>query len=353
MFKIFKIQLSIDEQIFLSKRLHYLLSSGISVLSSLKIIYPSFTNKKREIFSLIILDVTRGVAFSRAIGGIDGFVSKSFVGMISVGEKSGNLALSLLNLSNELAKDKSFKSKMLGASLYPLCITFFAIIIACLMIFLILPKITQMFTQMNITLPLPTKVLLYIGEIAKDNFMLTSAFLFFIIIFFTFSILKSYKFRIWIEMSLLKLPILGHLIRPAILSKFFRNFTLLINSGFSINEVLEIISNTVSFYCYRAVLKKFSIYVLTGKSLSSALIQEKILFPDFVTHLVEVGESSGSLSSTCAYISQICEEDFDEKVKKISVFIEPALMIFVGCIVGLLTVSIIMPIYEITNTVIK
>ncbi len=345
------VALSGEEQISLSRRLSFLLTAGIPLLSSLEIISSTFSTKKADNFNIVISHVTKGLTLSASMRLTPGFVGEQFIHFLSVGEKSGTLAHSLLYLSDQLYKQKIVKKKLQSALMYPVCVAVITAGITGFLVFFIVPKIVPVFSSMKLSLPVSTRLLILFSYAIRNHYVLIVSGCCAVVGVFRFLIRTYPKNRRRFEYVLLTLPMIQWVIRAYILTTIFRSVATLSKAGVYMHDALSITSVSTNFITYREELEYFATYVRQGKGISSHMMKKKKLFPPIISNMLAVAETAGNLSDTCAYVAELYETEFDEHVRSFSNLLEPLLMVTMGLVVGFITLSIILPIYEVTQHV--
>jgi type IV pilus assembly protein PilC len=148
----------------------------------------------------------------------------------------------------------------------------------------------------------------------------------------------------------LRLPILGAMFRSYYIANFTRTFSLLLKSEIGITQTLKIVGDTMGNAAYKQVFEKITAGVVRGGAVAEIMENDKLLFPPLVSQMVSVGEMTGNLGSSLMYLSEMYEDEMNTTAKNLTVSIEPILMIFMGVLVGFIAMSIITPIYGITQS---
>src|SRR3989344_5874952 len=241
------------------------------------------------------------------------------------------------------------RKKIISASVYPIIVTIATIgIVTFLMVFLF-PKILPIFSSLKYDLPLSTRIVIGISNFISHWGLVTLGFLVVVLVAFLITIKKSPTIRLYYHKFLLKIPIIGKIIRDYNLANFTRTMGLLLRSGVTMGEALPISAKTTPNLVYREEYKALSSVVNRGSKLSTHLIIHRALFLDIVAQIVSVGENSGNLSNSLIYLSEMYEAEIDDFTKNLSSMVEPILMIVMGVLVGFIAISIITPIYGITQ----
>lgn len=344
------LRFSISEQVLFAKRLSFLIKAGVSILESITMIRNQTKSKrKRKIFNTIIQDISAGQFLSTSLEKYGHLFGEFTVNIIRVGENAGVLSENLIYLADELAKRQALQRKVQGALVYPIFITIATLGVTGLLIMFIFPKIMPIFISLNITLPLTTRILLAVSVYLQDWGFLTLLGVIFGIIIFTIVrniVLPIRKATDWI---LLKLPIAGTIARAYNSANFCRTLGLNIRAGVNLVEAMHITARVTKNIIYKNAYLDIAEHIVKGEKISSTMMHYPKLFPDMLPHMILIGETTGSLPNTLSYLSDLYESEVDESTKNLSNSIEPILLMTMGILVGLIAVSVISPIYEVTK----
>ncbi|MGE5540678.1 MAG: type II secretion system F family protein [Bacillota bacterium] len=341
---------TLKDQIFFAKRLSFLTKAGVPIMEALSLIRSQTSGKKKaEVYGRIIEDVANGHPLSSSIGKFPRFLSDFGVNVIKVGESTGILEENLAYLADELDKKDSLRKKIIGAMIYPAFITVSTLGVAALLTVYIFPKIMPIFLSLHVPLPLTTRILIGVSAYLRHWGILTFIALLLLAGIFAYLRVRSEQVRLVSDRFLLALPLSGDIARSYNLANFCRTTSLMLRSGIPIESVIRIVAETTPNRLYRRAYAMAAEGIAHGEPLSIQLEQDPWLFPSTVTHMVAVGERSGSLSTTFGYLAELYEQDVDDRTKNLSSSIEPVLMAVMGLLVGLIAVSVITPIYGITQ----
>ena len=341
---------SIKKQTFFAKRLSFLIKAGLPILDSLHVIKKqSKLASETRIFNSIIDSVANGQSLANSLSRFEGVFGGFAINIIKSGESSGNLTMNLNYLADELRKKEILKNKILSAMLYPIIIILATFLITVLLIVYIFPKILPIFASLHAKLPLSTRIVIFVSDIFRNYglYILLIALFLFSACFLLIKYVGKIKF--FYHGMLIRIPFIRGVVGNYNLSNFTRTLGLLLKSEISIGESLLIASDTIDNVQYKQAISVIADEVQKGKNLSECMTAYPVLFPDMVCHLIAVGEKSGSLSNSLMYLSEFYENEFDDITKNLSSAIEPVLMILMGILVGFIAISVITPIYEITN----
>ncbi len=347
--KLFKSTLSIQRQIRITRRLATLLGGGISLPESLSFIVRSIPEKTRlhRQFSSIVEAVKKGQLCSTALGDTHLFDS-SLLHMVRIGERSGSLEHALLEASSMLERRDDMSKKIIGVMIYPVFISIATIGIAFFLILYIFPKIIPLVTSMNIPLPFLTRLLMLVNSLFVHHWLLIAVSLGGLLsgVIFIWKV-SQYSHEV-ARAILFRIPILGILFSAPIIIQIFKSLGLLLEHG----ELLPRALGAVRDGMHQTELKRLldcSIQSINKGGKLSETFRGNYLFPSLILDLIETGERAGGISLACSNIARIYEVELNEIIQRISRIIEPVLMLGMGGVVGSIALSIVMPIYEITN----
>ena len=319
------------------------------ILPSLNILKQQHKSRTmRHITNEIIKDVENGQYLATSLGKFKKVFGELTINIISVGEISGTLSDNLDHLATSLKKRQALRRKLIGAAVYPIFTIFATLAITIMLTVFVFPRIIPVFKSINYELPWSTRFLILINNIFKDYGL--SIFVGLIIVFIGFwLLLKIKKVRLWYHKALLYIPLIGQIIRTYNAANMCRTVGILLGSGVTVVRTFEIAAETTTNLAYKNSLLVISQELTKGKKISNYLQKNTRLFPVIMAQMLIVGESTGKLSETFLYLSDIFEDEMDETTKNLSTTVEPILLIFMGILVGFIAISIITPIYGITQ----
>ncbi len=343
-------KLSLKEQAFFAKRLSFLIRAGVPLLDALHMIREQTKSKKQiKVLDKVLVDISNGQSLAGSLGKFKNVFGDFAINMIAVGEETGVLSENLAYLANELKKRQELKRKVIGALVYPIFITIATFGITALMTIYIFPKIMPIFTSLNVELPATTRFMIWLSDFLRNWGWLVLLLLIVFSISFVITLKRSNKISFVFDRNVLRLPLIGNMIQNYNLANISRTLGLLLNGGMTLSEALPITARSTGNLVYKYEFDKLSHVVARGEKISSHLAQDRKLFPDILAQIISVGERSGNLSETLGYLSDLYEAEVEDSTKNLSSLIEPVLMIFMGIIVGFVAISVITPIYSITQ----
>jgi len=337
------------DKVMLAKHLSVMIKAGMSIDGSLEVLRENASPAMVRVLSGVLTDVRKGNTLSSALKKYNKDFDLLFINMVAAGEKGGNLANNLNLLSIQQQKSYELRSKIKAAAMYPSIILLAIVALTAVVSKFVLPKIVNFFTSLNVDLPWSTRLLIG-GANFFANYWLwvvlgVGAFMLAWNVMLRFTLT-----RLIIHRFILKLPVLGKLTSDMNLALFCRTLSSLLNSGITIDQSLQIVSQTMLSEVYRQ--ETMSIYhkVLKGNSLAESISNKKY-FPSIVSRMSKVGEESGNLSEVLDYLADFYELEVDTTSKNLSTMLEPILLVAIGLVVGFVAMSIINPIYDLTSKI--
>jgi len=348
-FSKFFLRLSLKDRILFIKQLAILMRAGVPLFSSLNMLKKQTRSRTMlKVITQVIKDVENGQYLATALGKFKRIFGELTINIIAVGEISGSLSDNLDHLVSTLKKQQALRRKVVSASVYPIFIVIATLAITVMLTVFFFPKVVPVLKSLNYQLPWTTRFLIFLSDTLRHNGLLVGLALVLLIIGVYF-LLRIKKVHYWFDNIILSTPFLKNLVQTYNVTNITRTLGLLQNSGVSIVRAFQITSSTTTNLIYKKELLRISEEILKGEKISAHMSKKPKLFPIVMSQMIEVGESTGKLSDTFLYISDIYEEEMDDMTKNLSTIIEPLLLIFMGVLVGFIAVSIITPIYGITQ----
>jgi type IV pilus assembly protein PilC len=343
-------RLSTKEKMLFARHMQLMIHSGMQILQGLEMLKKQTRSRAFiKVLDQLIQDVKNGHYLSAGLDRYKNVFGEFFINLVRVGETSGTLAENFEYLSEELHKKDELKKKIRGAMVYPIIILGATMGITSILAFFIFPKILPVLKNINV--PLPTMTIWFINI---SDFMLAYG-VYVIVGFFAFIIgfwllLKVPTARlIWHQVAL-RIPVIRNMVINVNVISFARTMGLLLKAGIKIVEALEITSRTLPNLVYKNYVMEISESVKRGDPMSKYLMARPDLFPLILAQMVVVGENTGKLEESLLFLANFYEGEMDESTKAMSNFLEPVMLLIMGVIVGFVALSIITPIYKITQT---
>lgn len=330
-----------------TRQLSTMINSGLTLTNALTILQDQARPAMDKMLSVIIRKIEGGATFHSALLTYPNVFSKVYVSLIKSGEAAGKLDRILGELADSLEKQEAFKRKVKGALIYPAIVITGMVIVAFIMMVYVVPKLTEMYEEMEADLPLPTQVLIGIS-----NFL---ASFWYLVVIAAISLIygfnrwrRTYLGREAFDSFILKIPIIGKLITKIILTQVIRTLSMLINAGVPIIEALNIVADAANNAIFERSIREAAKKVEKGLPLTVAL-EKYEEYPTVVIQMISVGEQTGKVGEVLARVAVYFEQEAEVAIKGLTTAIEPLMMIVLGIGVGFIVISIITPIYNLTS----
>ncbi len=339
------------DKITFIKNLGVMIKAGLPISRCLKILAVQTPNPRfAKIVGEIARQVEAGTSLADSMSKYPNVFSTIFVSMVRAGEVSGNLDQNLTYLSEQMQRDYDLVSKARGALTYPIIVMVALAVVGFLMFTFVLPKLTSTFKDLNVQLPLMTRVVIFLVDIfAKYGVLILLG-----------AIVAAVGFAYWrttaggkkiLHKAVLYTPVISNIVIKINLARFVRVFASLIKSGMSIVEALEVSSHVVGNMYYQKTITEAASKVKIGSPLTAAFKKQPRMFSNLVIQMMEVGEESGTTEQVLTEVANFYEEEVDQTMKNLSSILEPVIMMVIGVVVGVLAVALITPIYNITQSI--
>ena len=345
-----KYHFTLQDQIFFAQKLSLLLDSGISLSESLLIMRNMSSRKgQKTIFDFLIAQCEQGTSFSKSLVQSGARFDPLFISLVKSGEYSGSLSSALEHIYKNLEKRNELRKKVISTMIYPSFIFMATIGMTLFLVLFIFPKILPLLNSLNIPLPLLTRTVraLYENTVSYGIQIGAAAVCVFLIAYFL--IKKIYSIRKTWHAMLLHTPLLKNYIRLSTMSSVCSTSEMLLLSNVSLYDVHDFSYESSKNLVYKNAFRRIRAESRKGTSLVNSLVVFPELFPKIMIEMCSIGERTGNLAIMFGHCAKIFEQDIDIFFKRFSALIEPTLMISMGFIVGSIALSIILPIYEITN----
>ncbi len=348
-FRIFFERLSVQDKIDFARHLAIVIKAGLPLMEGLRIIKNQVTSKVlSEVLDELILDIEKGQSLADGLVSHRHIFGDFFINIIRVGETSGTLAQNLLYLSDELKKSKALKSKIKSAMVYPIVILVATIAITAFLTFVVFPKILPVFSGLNVELPTTTKILIGVLGFTRDYGWQLLAGIAAVLIGFKF-LIKLPVVKYFFDRTVFFVPVLSSLVIYINMANFTRVLGLLLKSGIRIVEAVTITSNTFSNSVYQRALAQSTDQIKKGEQLAEYLGEHEKFFPLLLSGMIKIGENTGNLEDNLFYLAEYYSDEIDNKIHNLTTLLEPVLLLIMGLFVGFVAISIIMPIYSISQ----
>lgn len=332
------------EIIEFARNLSVMLKAGIPILKALSDIADGLENKYlQQAINSMRRKIEFGSSFSDAAACFNVFPD-IFIRLSRIGEETGNLERSFTDVATHLEKMEDLSSSIKRALIYPA----FAIVstIGALLFWLVyvLPKVMEIFRNMGLALPLPTRILLHMSDFCRSYWYLLLITPVALLIFIKL-LRRKEKIRYYMDLLTIRLPVIKHITYNRLLALFTEQIRILTVAGITIDRSLETISDVISNEVFRNSIGRIREEIALGSRISDAIGKEKV-FPTLVTRMIDVGESSGNLDKQFAHLSEHYLKKLDGVSQKIGTMIEPIVIGVIGSLFALIILGLLLPIYD-------
>jgi len=320
-----------------------MVSAGISLSESLDALAAQTKNRK---FSRLLQEIAARVKEGRPLSEAIAAHTKTFAPLVSflvrAGEESGRLDDILLQLSDAMERRTALKQRIMTAVLYPATVISVALIVMVVLVAVIVPQFETVFANLNAEIPALTRRAFHLGRFVHDRFRLLTA-IFLSLLFAVFLCAKSRRGKIFLDRMLLALPLFGDICRKASYARSFSVMGLMLSSGVGIAEALALAGMTASNEIIQKDFLAVREEVIMGVPIHAAISKEA-RFDPMVQQMIAVGEETGRVENMFAKLAVWYSRELSEKVKRLTVLMEPFVILLVGIVVAFMAFTIFLPI---------
>ena len=336
---------------FFTRQLATMLKAGVPLLQSFEIIARGHSNPR---FSRLMMDIKNkietGSSMSQAFREHPKHFDALYCNLVAAGETSGMLDAILDRIATYKEKILAIKSKIKSALFYPISVVTVAIVVIWVIMVWVIPSFKKVFSSFGADLPAPTLIVMAISEFVVKwwwlGFLVFGAALF----GFMFMLKRSATFRLGFDRLILRVPIIGPILRKATIARWTRTLQTMFAAGVPLVESLDAVAGAAGNALYAAGTKRIQTEVSTGTSLTNAMANTD-LFPTMVLQMTQIGEESGSLDNMLGKIAEYFEREVDDAVAALSSLLEPIIIVFLGVVIGGLVVAMYLPIFKLGSVI--
>ena len=345
-----KIKLSVSQKLYIFENVALLLDSGISIDETFNILQKQSQDKKvKFVLEICLSSVKKGKKLSEILKSFQSCFDSKEIGMISAGESIGKLVSSLNQLSNDLKFQLELKNEVKKASMYPIMVMIFTLLVVVAMLKFVIPQVSALFVSSNMELPAITQFIISISNFLNDNFILFSSYILLVIVLISSSLKTSMGKRIY-DFLLLNLPFVKDIQQLKNQSLFPQTLGSLMLNGVSIVRSLEITrDSTANFY-----LKNYIFYLLEDVKSGIKLYDAMFLSPyfsDFFISQLAVGEKSSNLPQVALKVASNNHKNLSDKLQNFTKLLQPVVMLVLGGVVGTVVLAIMLPLSQMISNI--
>jgi type IV pilus assembly protein PilC len=336
--------------VIFTRQFSTMINSGLPLVQALDILAKQSENPAlQDVTKAVVFDVESGNTVADALKKHPKAFSDLYVNMVAAGEAGGILDTILMRLATFMEKNDALVRKVKGAMIYPGVIMSVAAGAIIVLLIFVIPTFQEMFASVGLALPLPTRIVIAMSEFLQNFWWACIA----VGVAAYFALIRYYATKdgqLVIDRILLRMPVLGDVLRKSAVSRFTRTLGTLISSGVSILDGLEITARTAGNRVISDAIMASRASIAGGDTISAPL-QKSNVFPPMVISMIAVGEQTGGLDEMLSKIADFYDEEVDAAVSGLLALLEPMMIVFLGAVVGGMIVAMYLPIFDMINAV--
>ncbi len=337
--------------VILSRQISTLFEAEVSALKAFTMLSVNTENKLLgSKLNKITEDLQSGISISGSLARHPDVFSDFYINMVRVGEETGKLNETFLHLAEYLDRQYALTSKTRNALIYPIFVIFTFFVVMTLMFVVVIPKLAEIIQDSGQDVPFFTKVVIFVSDMFVNYGFFFLIFLVLLAVW-VWRMSTTQRGKISLDKLKLSIPAVGNLYRKLYLSRITDNLDTMLTSGVPIVRSIDIASDTVGSYIYKDLLMEAADGVKSGMTLSAAFEKHSDYIPPITIQMVQVGEETGSLGNILKTLSTFYKREVDDAVDTLVGLIEPVMIVVLGLGVGILLVSILLPIYNMAGSI--
>ena len=340
-----KKKIKLRDIVLFSRQLSTMINAGVPIVQGLNIIIDQLRNPAfKNVITSIRDDIETGISIADAMSKHPHVFSELYVSMIKAGELGGILDVILERLSGYLEATQNLRGKIRSALMYPAVIALVAAGIGTFLLIVIIPKFEVIFSSVGADLPFLTRLLIGLSKLLKKYIF----FIFIVLVVFVLLLRRYYKTEagsMKIDHLLLRLPVIGPLLRKVAIAKFSRTLGTLIKSGVPILQGLETVAKTSGNRVIEKAVLTARESIREGERIAPPLKVSNV-FPPMVIQMISVGEETGNLDTMLAKIADFYDQEVDAAVIGLTSLIEPVIIVLMGIIIGVFVIAMYLPLFQ-------
>lgn len=329
-----------------SRQLATMMAAGVPMVQGFEIVAGGQANPRmKDLLTNIKTDIEGGSALHEALGKYPVQFDELFVNLVKAGESAGVLDTVLDTIATYKENIENIKGKIKKAMFYPAAVLAVAVIVASILLIFVIPQFEQVFQNFGADLPAFTQMLVEMSRFMVSYWWMVLGIFIAIVAGIIFLYKRSTKFAHFIGRMMLKIPIIGEILRQSAIARYARTLGVTFKAGVPLVEALDSVSNATGSVVYNDAVKRIREDVAVGHQLQLAMKQTN-LFPNMVTQMVAIGEEAGALDAMLFKIAEFYETEVNNAVDALSSLLEPLIMVIIGVVVGGMVVGMYLPIFK-------
>ncbi len=342
-----QVRLPLTQVVLFTRQMSMLLTSGSALVPALGAIAAQLRRVEHvRMLHAIKEDLEEGLSLTDALSKYPRTFQASYCAVVAAGESSARLPQMFARLANIISRRRAMRNRLVGAMIYPLLLISLSINILCVMMFFVIPRFAGMFETLHVDLPTSTRVMMAIATTMRHYWFLFAGFGIGIVAAAIF-LLRTAGGRQWLADVQIKIPVVGRLMSRLIQGQTFRILGMLLEARVGLLEALDLARGITRNRAYQALYDAMDASVTRGESISAAMETSGLVNPS-MTQAVRTGEQSGRLGESITYVADVLDEENAELLAVVTKLIEPVILIGMGSVVGIVAVSLFMPLFDMT-----
>lgn len=334
-----------------TRYLSTMLTAGLPILQAMEVISREQENPAiQSMVTSMKTNIASGKTLGESFSQFPQYFDELYCSLIKAGEKSGTLDKILKRLADYLEKTENLKRKIKKALTYPTVILFVALGVSLILLLFVVPQFQAIFSSFGAQLPLFTLMVVNFSHFLRSYFLLVIVFVGLMIGLFRRSLKQSKRFRERIDEFILRIMVIGPLLRKGIVARYTRTLAITLDAGVPIIEAMQLMENIMGNLVYSKAIMQICKDVASGNQLYVAMSNTK-LFPNMVVQMISIGETSGALAEMLNKVADYYEEEVNSIVDNLSSLLEPLIMVLLGGIIGTFVVAMYLPIFKLGSIV--
>ena len=329
-----------------TRQLATMIAAGIPIAQSIDIVAKGHDNPSmRDQLTAIRLDVESGTALAVALGKYPLYYNELFTNLVDAGEQSGTLENLLDKIATYMEKTEAIKSKIKSAMFYPAAILVVSIVVTAILMIFVIPQFESLFQGFGADLPALTAAVVSVSYFFQDYWYIIFGAMIGGVVLIAAGYKRSEKMQHTVDRILLKIPVLGEIIKKGTISRFSRTLATMFAAGVPLVDALANVAGAAGNRVYYDAVMSVRSEVSTGTHLEPAMAETGV-FTNLVLQMVAIGEESGELDSMLNKVADFYDAEVDDAVAAMTSLLEPFIMVFLGGLIGTMVVAMYLPIFK-------
>ncbi|MEO5626952.1 MAG: type II secretion system F family protein [Dokdonella sp.] len=329
-----------------SRQLATMMAAGVPMVQGFEIVAGGQSNPRmKTMLTDIKTDIEGGSALNEALGKFPIQFDELFVNLVKAGEGAGVLDTVLDTIATYKENIENIKGKIKKAMFYPAAVLSVAVLVSCVLLIFVIPQFEAVFKNFGADLPAFTQMLVNMSRFMVSYWWMILGIFIGIVFAIMFMYKRSERFQHLVGRTLLKIPVIGLILRQSAIARYARTLGVTFRAGVPLVEALESVANATGSVVYNDAVKRIREDVSVGHQLQLAMRQTG-LFPNMVVQMVAIGEEAGALDKMLFKVAEFYETEVNNAVDALSSLLEPLIMVVIGVVVGGMVVGMYLPIFK-------